>query len=92
MKNNPLEEALALVDGERQSDYGHPADNFALIGRLTEPVMGAELEPELQHALYMIQVKIARLLESPYHYDSLLDIAGYVQTYWMCVDKLREIK
>lgn len=89
---NPLEEALALVDGERQNDYGHPADNFALIGHLTKPVLEAELEPELQHAIYMIQVKIARLLESPYHYDSVVDIAGYIQTYWMCAEKIRQIK
>lgn len=80
-----LERAKALVYGERQQDYGAALENFTRIARIWEVVLGVSVSPE-QVALCMIGVKMARLVKSPEHEDSWVDIAGYVG----CVDKLKQ--
>lgn len=85
---NVLEEANKLVDGDRQDAYGHPIKDFAKIVDLTKPILESDIDPRLKHALYMIQIKVARLLETPDHRDSMIDIAGYIKTYEMCADKI----
>lgn len=37
----------------------------------------------------MIQVKIARLLNTPDHLDSVVDIAGYANTYALILERLK---
>lgn len=76
-----LEKAASLVDGERGDTYGHPADDFS---RVTKAARALGIDPTngpLDHALYMIVVKLARLVTTPGHYDSVVDIAGYARTY-----------
>jgi len=87
-----LEEAAELTSKDRQKVYGHPINDFTKIAALTKPILDSDIDPRLKHALYMIQVKVARLLNTPDHYDSILDIAGYANTYNMVVEKLREEK
>lgn len=87
-----LEEAEKLTSVDRQEVYSHPAENFKLIMELAEPILKSNIDPKLKHALYMIQVKVARLLNSPTHRDSIVDIAGYANTYAMIVEKLSKSK
>lgn len=84
---NILEEAQKLTTNDRQEVYGHPADDFKKVTVMAQPIMDANIDPVLKHALYMIQVKIARLLNTPDHVDSVVDIAGYANTYGMILDK-----
>lgn len=82
-----LEEAQRVVFGPRQGVYGHPRDDFQrtadlwwayLLGRkLIENE--AVLRPEDVSAM-MILLKLARLMETPDHRDSIVDIAGYAET------------
>ena len=90
MAESILEEALRLTQKDRQAVYGHPADDFAKVVRMTGPIMESTIDPRLKHALCMIQVKIARLLSTPDHRDSLVDIPGYANTYSMVLDRIKE--
>lgn len=96
-----LEEAAFLVDGERESTYGHPADDFRKVG-LAAAALGVRpsVLPQvenlkevyshvaLHHALYMILVKIQRLVQTPDHHDSIVDIAGYARTYQKVLERM----
>jgi hypothetical protein len=63
--------------------YGSPKPNMAAAARLWSVVIGIEVTP-VQVALCLIQLKIARLLETPTHGDSAVDIAGYAAVLREC--------
>lgn len=84
---NILEEAQKLTSTDRQEVYGHPADDFKKVVVMAKPILDSNIDPVLKHSLYMIQVKIARLLNTPDHIDSVVDIAGYANTYGMILEK-----
>ena len=74
-----LEEAKDLIYGQRADDYGDAQSNFQRMADLVNPII-RKADGNLtatDMALVMIQVKIARLQESPDHEDSWVDIAGY---------------
>jgi len=74
-----LEEAIALIHGQRADDYGDAQISFQRMADLVNPIIkkaGGNLTAT-DMSLVMIQVKIARLQESPDHEDSWIDIAGY---------------
>ena len=85
-----LEEALKLTTDDRQKVYSHPAEDFARVVEMAGPILRSSIDPRLKHALYMIQVKIARLLVTPNHRDSLVDIAGYANTYAMVLERIAD--
>lgn len=69
------------VTTQRQPIYGHPALNFArqaimwsglLANKLVKPITPQEV------ALMMAACKIARLVETPTHEDSITDVGGYM--------------
>lgn len=70
---------LTAVRGER---YGAPAENFARIAHLWEPILGVEVTPQ-QVGLAMIAVKLARLIQTPDDEDGLVDLVGYAATMQM---------
>ncbi len=76
-----LDEAGELVDGPREAEYGHPADDFARVADAADALHLYPTDGPLSHALYMILVKIQRLVKTPDHHDSIVDIAGYARTY-----------
>ena len=74
-----LEEAIALIHGQRADDYGDAQSSFQRMADLVNPII-RKADGNLtasDMAIVMIQVKIARLQESPDHEDSWVDIAGY---------------
>lgn len=85
--NKPLlQRANELIGGDRQSDYGNKLQNFSQIAMLWQGTLAAKLAPASiitaeDVALCMMQVKIARLVKSPDHEDSILDVAGYAGCY-----------
>jgi hypothetical protein len=79
-----LEEAGSLVDGPREAAYGHPKDDFSAVVHAAYALGVNPTEhggDPLHHALYMILVKIQRLVQTPDHRDSIVDIAGYARCY-----------
>ena len=73
-----LEKAEAAVNGPRNVDYGHPRENIERIRERWSQVLGMHLTAQ-QVCLMMIDLKCARLVNDPAHYDSWMDIAGYVR-------------
>lgn len=80
-----LEHAAALVGGQRAQDYGDKAINHQRIAYLwnawlsesrDKPGMTGEITA-YDVAMMMLLVKVARLMHSPGHQDSHVDIAGY---------------
>ena len=74
-----LRRAIALIHGQRADDYGDAQLSFQRMADLVNPII-KKADGNLSAsdmALVMIQVKIARLQESPEHEDSWVDIAGY---------------
>jgi hypothetical protein len=74
-----LDEAREAVFGARAKTYGHPKVNFARNAAMWEPIFGTEVTA-VQVAQAMAAVKLARLIESPMHRDSWVDLAGYAET------------
>lgn len=74
-----LEQAKALVTGERADTYGSVEDNFARIATLWSAYRGERNDEFTSSdvALMMALVKVARLANNPMHEDSWVDLAGY---------------
>ena len=70
-----LEEAKFLVDGDRGSTYGTPADDFGRTAAMWSALKGITFSPE-DVARFLICVKLSRL-SNGYKRDSWVDIAGY---------------
>lgn len=88
------QEAVALVTGDRNRDYGHPDEDFQRTaemwsGYLQSGYLQADVGV-LDVPLMMMQVKMSRMKESPYKVDHVRDLIGYALTYWMVV--LRRIE
>lgn len=77
--------ATARVTQQRGKVYGHPKKDFGRVARLKAVVAECE-DARARHALEMICVKVARLIQTPDHVDSWTDIAGYARTGVMATD------
>jgi hypothetical protein len=65
---------------ERRVGYGSPRKNFERLAQLFTVVLQDKLSAPISPAdvaLLMIQLKVSRLCETPDHFDSWVDIAGY---------------
>lgn len=76
-----LHDAAAIID-ERGKSYGHPRPNHERIARFFQACLADKLLPNAtitpdDVVRCMIGVKLARLIETPAHMDSIQDIAGY---------------
>ena len=85
-KPSALMRAHKLVHDERQSDYGHPADDFSRTAALWRALFGWDADAK-DVALAMVCVKLSRLQASPEHHDSIVDAAGYMETYRMVMER-----
>jgi len=71
-----LDEAKRLTHTDRQKNYGSPYVNHKRIAGLWSVYLETEITPS-QVALCLCLVKIARLIETPDHEDSFIDLAAY---------------
>lgn len=81
-ENQPtvLEEAQALVTGDRNAYYDHPLDNFTRIAKMWSVILGIEVSYR-DVALCMDAVKISREVHRPKR-DNRVDGPGY----WLALD------
>jgi len=70
-----LDEAAQIINGQRQLDYGTPAESFGRIANLWSDYLGIEVTPP-DVANLMILLKVSRAKQG-FHRDSYVDIAGY---------------
>lgn len=75
-----LDEAKRLTATDRQDIYGDPYINHKRIADLWSVYLEKEISPS-QVALCLCLVKIARLIETPDHLDSIIDLAAYTAIY-----------
>lgn len=73
-------------NGERQAVYGHPADDFRRTAAMWSVTFGVEVTP-LQVAIAMGQLKMSRLIGTPGHRDSIVDLIGYA----VCYERIAEM-
>ena len=76
IRSDILSEANALINGDRQAQYGPPAENFERIAAGWRVILECDVTPN-QVALAMAWLKIARVVNGP-HRDSYVDGAGYL--------------
>lgn len=75
-REEALNLAAEIIVGERDTTYGGPEDNLGRIAKIWTVILEREVTPN-EVANCMIAVKLARLVKSPQHLDSMVDIAGY---------------
>ena len=71
-----LEKEKILISGERAKHYGDARMNHKRIAELWSPILDKDITVEQVYAC-MIAVKLSRLIETPNHEDSWIDICGY---------------
>ena len=76
-EGNILADALACTQGDRQAAYGSPAENWGRTAKIAQAITGLDcLTPEVCVKV-AIAMKQARLIQTPGHRDSMVDLAGY---------------
>lgn len=70
---------------ERGRIYGSAKENMDVTAKLWSVVLGKEITG-VQVGLCLLQLKVARLLQSPNHIDSCTDLAGYAYVIRECQD------
>ena len=76
-----LKEANAIIYGDREKTYGHPAKNLKTIAVMWNAYLGNIGERDLAAedvAIMMTLLKCARLANDVTHRDSLVDGAAYL--------------
>lgn len=71
-----LDTAKRLVNNDRVKHYGSPKENFTRIANMWSEIFKTKITPA-QVALCMAIVKVTRLIQTPDHEDSWIDLAGY---------------
>ena len=71
-----LETAAKLIHGDRAKDYGDAHENHERIAKMWSVLLEREVTVAQVYQC-MIAVKLSRLIETPDHEDSWLDICGY---------------
>jgi hypothetical protein len=68
--------AYANVTADRRDVYGDPQDTYRRISAM-RAVVDECPDPQVREILGMIVTKVARLVQTPEHLDSWVDVAGY---------------
>ena len=71
-----LKEAQKLVNGRRAKDYGHAYENHERIAKMWSVLLDTDVSVSQVYQC-MVAVKLSRLIVSPEHEDSWVDICGY---------------
>ncbi|UPT63344.1 MAG: DUF6378 domain-containing protein [Hyphomonadaceae bacterium JAD_PAG50586_4] len=77
--------AYARVTEDRRDVYGAPEDTYRRISAM-RAVVDECADPQLREILAMIVTKVARLVQTPDHLDSWVDVAGYARCGVMLLD------
>ncbi len=91
-----LDTAKEIVHADRASDYGAPEDNFGDIGAFWTTYLRKKLKPDSQIstadvAIMSAMIKVSRIMNTPDHEDSWVDIAGYAACGVQCATESGEI-
>ena len=81
---NVLQEAMRITSGDRDGDYGHPAEHWSRTVGAINANYGTHFKPR-DWGMFMIFDKIAREQNRPKR-DNLVDIVGYAR----CIEKVDE--
>lgn len=76
-----LQEADALIHGDRKESYGHCLDEYSRLAELVNPALRSKLKAPLEAEdllLVMVLLKINRHISNPTHRDSKVDASGYI--------------
>ena len=73
-----LQQANDLIYGARADSYGDFSQFAYRLAQMWEAYVGRRRITPEDIAPMMMLLKTARLAETPTHWDSLLDVAGYV--------------
>jgi len=79
-----LQEAQSLVYGNRNADYGHPYEDYKRNAGFLQIILkdklkdGAVITPQ-EAILFMITLKVSRLINDHTKRDSIVDVAGYAE-------------
>lgn len=76
LKNDILDKAKTIINGERQGTYGEAEDSFAVIAQMWSAYLGRKLSSS-DVANMMILMKVARNSSGVYKDDNWIDICGY---------------
>lgn len=71
-----LDKAKSIINGERQGVYGKPENSFDTISQMWSAYLGRDVSPT-DVANMMILLKIARNSSGVYKDDNWIDICGY---------------
>lgn len=74
-RDDILDLAKSVVDGDREEMYGKPEESFYLISRLWSDYLDEVILPE-DVAMMMVLLKVARS-KNVFNIDNYIDIAGY---------------
>lgn len=80
IREDVIAEALTQINGTREGDYGSTENSFGRIAALWEGYMKARNPGPLTAQdvpQMMVLFKLARVLNSPAHRDSWVDLIGY---------------
>lgn len=75
-KNDILDKAKTIINGERQGTYGNAEDNFANIAAFWSTYLNREIS-STDVANMTILMKVARNASGVYKDDNYIDICGY---------------
>lgn len=75
-KNNILDKAKTIINGERRGIYGNAEDNFATIAAFWSTYLNTTIR-STDVANMMILMKVARNSSGVYKDDNYIDICGY---------------
>ncbi|MCM1090076.1 MAG: DUF6378 domain-containing protein [Muribaculum sp.] len=71
-----LDTAKTIINGEREGTYGKAEDSFASIGALWSAYLKHDVTPT-DVANMMVLMKVARNVSGVYKEDNWIDICGY---------------
>jgi len=78
--------ACCSVTLDRREVYGNPQDTYRRIAAM-RAIVDECPDVELREILGMIVTKVVRLIQTPTHLDSWIDIAGYSRCGVMLLDE-----
>lgn len=89
-REKTLDAAKGCVLKDRNSVYGGPEENFTKTAEILNAVLESKLKEKLTPtdvAMIQICLKMARLVKTPSHQDTWVDIAGYAACGSECAEK-----